>query len=140
VTPNLREAEVLVGGPIRTLAGQHAAARTLGALGCGAVVVKGGHPVADAPDEAVDVVWDGRVTYELRARRVRTGNNHGTGCTFAAAVASALARGADATTAIHTAKAYVSRSVSGGSAWRLGSGHGPLDHFGWTALSDQTVR
>jgi len=130
-TPNLREAEVLLDGPIRTLADQHAAAAALGALGPGAVVVKGGHAVADAPGEAVDVVWDGAATYELRVPRVDTGNNHGTGCTFAAAAAATLARGADVGAACRAAKEYVSRAVAGGATWHLGAGHGPLDHFGW---------
>jgi hydroxymethylpyrimidine/phosphomethylpyrimidine kinase len=133
VTPNVHEAQVLLGTPIRTLADQHAAARALGALGCGAVVVKGGHPVAGTAEEAVDVVWDGTDTYELRAPRVDTANNHGTGCTFSAAVTAALARGAGLREALDTAKAYVSRGLHGGASWRLGQGHGPLDHFGWTA-------
>ncbi|HEU4426165.1 MAG TPA: bifunctional hydroxymethylpyrimidine kinase/phosphomethylpyrimidine kinase [Pilimelia sp.] len=131
-TPNLREAEVLLDGPIRTLADQHAAAAAIGALGPRAVVVKGGHPVADAAEDAVDVVWDGGSTYELRGPRVATANNHGTGCTFAAAAAATLARGADVRAACQAAKEYVSRAVTGGAAWRLGGGHGPLDHFGWT--------
>ena len=131
VTPNVREAEVLLGTPIRTLDEQHAAARALGALGPAAVVVKGGHAVADSADEAVDVVWDGTSTYELRRPRVPTSNDHGTGCTFAAAVAAALARGAEPREALEGAKAFVSRAVAGGSTWRLGGGHGPLDHFGW---------
>jgi hydroxymethylpyrimidine/phosphomethylpyrimidine kinase len=141
LTPNLREAQVLLGTEIRTLAEQHAAARALGALGCAAVVVKGGHPVADAAGQAVDVVWDGTATYELRAPWVDTANNHGTGCTFSAAVTAALARGAGLRDALDTAKAYVSRSVSGGASWRLGHGHGPLDHFGWTSpvCSDRTA-
>jgi len=132
-TPNLREAEVLLGTTIRSLADQHAAAAALGALGPGAVVVKGGHAVADAAGEAVDVVWDGGSTYELRAPRVRTDNNHGSGCTFAAAVAAGLARGADVRTACQAAKEYVTRAVTGGARWRLGGGHGPLDHLGWAA-------
>ena len=131
VTPNRREAEVLLGTPIRTLAEQHEAARALGRLGRGAVVVKGGHPVADAVAEAVDVVWDGATTYELRAARVDTVNNHGTGCTFAAAIAAALATGVDLRAALETAKGYVTRAVAGGGTWRLGAGNGPLDHFGW---------
>jgi len=131
VTPNRREAEVLLGQPIRTLADQHGAARALGRFGARAAVVKGGHPVADAGAEAVDVVWDGATTYELRAQRVDTANNHGTGCTFAAAIAASLATGADLRTALEAAKAYVSRAVAGGAGWRLGAGNGPLDHFHW---------
>jgi hydroxymethylpyrimidine/phosphomethylpyrimidine kinase len=131
VTPNRREAEVLLGAPIRTLADQHAAARALGRLGARAAVVKGGHPVADATGHAVDVVWDGDTTYELRSPWVDTANNHGTGCTFAAAIAASLATGADLRTALSAAKTYVSWAVAGGAGWRLGAGNGPLDHFGW---------
>jgi hydroxymethylpyrimidine/phosphomethylpyrimidine kinase len=133
LTPNLREAEVLLAAPIRSLAQQRNAARALGALGPSTVVVKGGHPVADSAEDAVDIVWDGTSTYELRAPRVDTPNNHGTGCTFSAAVAAALARGAAVHDALKAAKAYVSRGVAGGATWRLGQGHGPLDHFGWSA-------
>ena len=133
VTPNLREAEVLLGSPIRTLADQREAARTLGELGPGAVVVKGGHAVADQPAQAVDVLWDGTSISELRAPRIDTLNNHGTGCTFASATAAALAAGHDVRAAVSLAKDFVSRAVQGGSAWRLGGGHGPLDHFFTTA-------
>jgi hydroxymethylpyrimidine/phosphomethylpyrimidine kinase len=132
-TPNVPEAELLLGTSIRTLADQHSAARALGALGVRTVVVKGGHAVTDSADEAIDVVWDGTVAYELRAPRVRTPNTHGTGCTFAAYAAAALARGANVRDALDAAKAYVSRAVAGGASWRLGTGHGPLDHFGWAA-------
>jgi hydroxymethylpyrimidine/phosphomethylpyrimidine kinase len=127
-TPNLWEAEVLLGRSIRTLADQHAAARALGELGP-AVVVKGGHAVRDTPDEAVDVVWDGTTTYELRSPRVDTANNHGSGCTFASATAAGLASGADLPTALRAAKDFVGRAIAGGAAWRLGQGHGPLNHF-----------
>ena len=128
-TPNLHEAEILLGQPIRTLSEQHEAARALGDLGPRTVVVKGGHAVAGAEDEAVDVVWDGVATYELRAERVDTGNNHGSGCTFASAIAAGLARGMDVPTALQAAKTYVRRAMAGGADWRLGRGHGPLNHF-----------
>ncbi|HZJ06216.1 MAG TPA: bifunctional hydroxymethylpyrimidine kinase/phosphomethylpyrimidine kinase [Nocardioidaceae bacterium] len=129
LTPNLREAEVLLDTPIRTLAEQREAACALGALGPAIVVIKGGHPVSDRSDEAVDVVWDGTSTYDLSAPRVDTVNNHGTGCTFAAAAAAALAGGAEMAQALQKAKAYVSLTLTGAASWRLGHGHGPLDHF-----------
>lgn len=132
VTPNRREAEALLGTPIRTLADQRAAARALADLGPRTVVVKGGHPVDDAGGHAIDVVWDGERAYELRSVFVDTANNHGTGCTFAAAIAAELAKGTDLVFALSAAKAYVRRAVAGGAAWRLGAGNGPLDHFGWT--------
>lgn len=133
VTPNVREAEVLLDSPIRTLADQREAARALGALGPAVVVVKGGHAVSDSAVEAVDVVWDGQSIEELRGPRVPTANNHGSGCTFASAIASGLARGAQVRDALAEAKAYVSRAVRGGASWSLGQGHGPLDHFGWSS-------
>ena len=133
LTPNRREAEVLLGAPIRTLADQREAARALGALGAAAVVVKGGHAVSDARGRAVDVLWDGSSLLELPAPWIDTPNNHGTGCSFAAATAAALARGSGVREAVEAAKAFVHRAVTGGAGWRLGGGHGPLDHFGWAA-------
>jgi len=133
LTPNLLEAQVLLGATIGTLQEQGEAARALGQLGPRMVIVTGGHPTTDTGDEAVDVVWDGHRLRELRAMRVRTANTHGTGCTFAAAIAAGLALGADVGAAVDRAKAYVLRSLAGGASWRLGGGHGPLDHFGWTA-------
>lgn len=129
LTPNLREAEVLLGTPIRSIAEQREAARALGALGPAVVVVKGGDSVSDSSDQAVDVVWDGTSTYDLSAPRVDTVNNHGTGCTFAAAAAAAMATGAEPGEALQRAKDYVSLALSRGASLKLGHGHGPLDHF-----------
>jgi hydroxymethylpyrimidine/phosphomethylpyrimidine kinase len=134
LTPNLMEAEVLLGRRIRTLVDQHEAAHALGQFGPATVVVKGGHAVTDSAGQAVDVVWDGSATYELRSPRVDTPNNHGTGCSFAAAIAAALAGGATVRVAISRAKAFVHRGVSGAATWRLGQGHGPIDHFGWAEM------
>jgi hydroxymethylpyrimidine/phosphomethylpyrimidine kinase len=132
ITPNMWEAEVLLGRTIRTRDDQHRAARDLGRYGPAAVVVKGGHRLDDAGAEAVDVVWDGATTYELRSPWIDTRNNHGTGCSFAAATAAHLARGADLRTALASAKTFVTEAVAGAAGWRLGGGHGPLDHFGWS--------
>ncbi|MCW2723508.1 MAG: phosphomethylpyrimidine kinase [Frankiales bacterium] len=132
VTPNLLEAQALLGRTIRTLADQHAAARALGELGPATVVLKGGHEVSDSGTAAVDVVWDGATTYQLESRRITTTNNHGTGCTLASAIAAGLARGLDTDAAIRAAKDYVTRAIAGSVGWQLGGGYGPLDHFGWT--------
>jgi hydroxymethylpyrimidine/phosphomethylpyrimidine kinase len=136
LTPNVSEAEVLLGGSIRTLAEQREAARALGELGAANVVVKGGHGVADTPGEAVDVLWDGDSVHELRTPRIDTGNNHGTGCTFSAAIAAALAGGSDVPAAIGIGKEFVTRALRAGAQWRLGGGHGPLDHFAGTTRLD----
>ncbi len=129
LTPNLREAEVLLGAPIRSLAEQREAARALGALGPAIVVVKGGHRVSDSADRAVDVIWDGTSVRDLSGPRVDTVNNHGTGCTFAAAATAGMAAGAAPTEALEAAKDYVFQALTRGASWRLGDGHGPLDHF-----------
>ncbi|UOY02469.1 bifunctional hydroxymethylpyrimidine kinase/phosphomethylpyrimidine kinase [Blastococcus sp. PRF04-17] len=129
ITPNLREAEVLLDTSIRTLAEQREAARALGALGPTTVVVKGGHAVGDVADHATDVIWDSGKVYELRGPRIATLNNHGTGCTFAAAVAAALAAGSSIPDALTHAKTFTFGAITAGAAWRLGHGHGPLNHF-----------
>lgn len=126
VTPNLREAGVLIGEELRTLDDMRAAARRLGETGARAVIVKGGHLEGD---EAVDVLWDGSDLVELHAERVDTANVHGTGCTFASAVAAGLASGLDVHEAAERAKRYVTRALRAGSAWKLGKGHGPVQHF-----------
>lgn len=131
-TPNLREAEVLLGRRITTLDEQRTAAEELAVLGPQVIVVKGGHEVRDTPGEAVDVVAAGGQLTELRAPRIPTANNHGSGCSFASAVAAGLARGMSTMDAVAAAKEFVRKAVRGGAGWSLGKGHGPLDHFGWT--------
>lgn len=135
VTPNLREAAVLVGRDLHTSEDMELAAREIHAAGTHVVVIKGGHRPGK---DAADVVWDGeRITW-LRRPWVATENNHGTGCSFASATAAGLALGKSADEAIRDAKDFVTRAVAGGAKWRLGAGHGPLDHFGWdrTAAHD----
>jgi hydroxymethylpyrimidine/phosphomethylpyrimidine kinase len=135
-TPNSREAAVLVArgagltaptAPIEGEEGERDAARALLATGARWVVVKGGDQ--DGAD-AVDVVTGRNAApVALAAPRLDTANNHGTGCSFASAVAAGLARGDDAPTAITRAKAYVHAALARGSDWRLGGGHGPIDHL-----------
>ena len=126
VTPNLREASVLVGSPLDTVADMGEAARELARSGAGAVMVKGGHLDADV---AVDVVWDGTRLHELGGPRVATGNNHGTGCSLASAIAAGLARDGELLAVIAAAKEYVRRGLEAAQGWQLGGGHGPIDHF-----------
>ena len=129
VTPNLPEAEVLLGGAaIRDLAAMHAAAVRLHALGPRWVLLKGGHLEGEA--QSVDVLYGGPgCAYELRAPRVATRNTHGTGCTLGSAVAAHLARGHSAPRAARLAKEYVHGALAASAALALGSGpHGPLHH------------
>ncbi len=133
-TPNLREAAVLgetTAEALGTVEARLAVARRIRERGARYVVVKGGHLTESADDVVVGP--DGESV--LRGTRVPTGNDHGTGCSLSAAVAANLARGASVPSAIEEAKAFVARALAGAAAWRLGSGHGPLDHFGWSTPS-----
>ena len=129
-TPNTREAAALLGAPVATAADAAEAARRFGGLGPDWVVVKGGH--VDDPDDAVDVVYEaatGTVT-ELRRPRVATCNDHGTGCTFAAATAALLAGGTPVPEALERAKQFVYEGLVDSAGWVLGGGHGPVSKFG----------
>jgi hydroxymethylpyrimidine/phosphomethylpyrimidine kinase len=123
VTPNLPEAESLLGGPVRTLAQMREAARALRAMGPRAVVVKGGHLEGDA----VDVFWDGERMEDLSAPRIATKNTHGTGCTYSAAIAARLALGDPLLDAVRGAKAYLTEAIR--RSYSVGRGHGPVDHL-----------
>lgn len=125
VTPNIPEAEALVGGSIRSAKEMAEAARRIFDLGPRAVLLKGGH--LDSEAEAVDVFYDGRQVYEFRAERIRTRNTHGTGCTYSAAITAYLARGEGLLDAVRKAKEYVTAAIQHG--FSLGRGHGPLNHF-----------
>ncbi|HEV7500126.1 MAG TPA: bifunctional hydroxymethylpyrimidine kinase/phosphomethylpyrimidine kinase [Vicinamibacteria bacterium] len=123
VTPNLPEAEALLGRPVRTVAHMREAARALHALGPRAVVVKGGHLEGDA----VDVFFDGDRLEELPAVRIATAHTHGTGCTYSAAIAARLALGNTLFEAVRGAKDYLTEAIR--RSYPVGRGHGPVDHL-----------
>ena len=123
LTPNLPETSALLGREVRTLPEMKDAARALVARGLRAVVVKGGHLEGDA----VDVFFDGARLEELPAPRIDTANTHGTGCTYAAAIASRLALGDELLTAVRGAKAYLTEAIR--RSYAVGHGHGPVDHL-----------
>ena len=123
VTPNLPEAAVLVGRSVDSLEDARQAARDIVAIGAQVVVVKGGHLEGDA----VDVFYDGRELREFTAPRLDTTSTHGTGCTFASAIAAGLARGMALEYAVGGAKEYVTEAIR--RAFPMGGGHGPLSHF-----------
>lgn len=123
VTPNIPEAEVLVGYTIASDADVQRAARDIVTLGPKAVVVKGGHR---SGARATDVLFDGRQVHAFSAERVETPNTHGTGCTFSAAIAARLASGDDLVTAVGRAKHYLTQAIR--QAPSIGHGHGPVGH------------
>lgn len=125
VTPNWPEAAALTGVEDDSPAGMERAARLLVDAGTGAALVKGGH-VGDA--EVTDVFWNGRTVGVLRGRRVPTRHTHGTGCTLSAAIAAGLALGRSLPEAVRAAVEWVREAIAGAPG--LGTGHGPINHFG----------
>jgi hydroxymethylpyrimidine/phosphomethylpyrimidine kinase len=123
LTPNLPEAEILCGRAIGTVDAMKSAAETLLRLGCGAVLLKGGHLPGDTLTDVLATAAGFR-TWE--SRRIDTRHTHGTGCTLASAIAVGLAQGLSVEDAVDRAREYVMRAILGAPG--LGRGHGPLDH------------
>lgn len=124
VTPNIYEAEALIGEPIRDIEDMNAAAKKILDLGAKKVVVKGGHLTGAS---ATDVLYDGREYKHLQSRRVPTKNTHGTGCTFSSAIAAYLALGMPFFEAASRAKTYISGAIE--NSLDIGKGYGPTHHF-----------
>ena len=122
VTPNIAEAEILSGIPIKDHAAMEAAARKIVERGARAVVVKGGHM-----EKAIDVLFDGEEVLRFGGDHLKSENTHGSGCTFASAIAAQLACGRPLREAVLLAKAYVTKAIEKG--YSIGKGPGPLDHF-----------
>jgi hydroxymethylpyrimidine/phosphomethylpyrimidine kinase len=123
VTPNIPEAEALTGTTIESDDDVREAARRIVSMGARTVVVKGGH--REGP--AADVLYDGSEFQVFTAPRINTVNTHGTGCTFASAIAAGLAQGKAVEDAVGQAKDYVTEAIR--TSFPIGQGHGPLNHF-----------
>jgi hydroxymethylpyrimidine/phosphomethylpyrimidine kinase len=128
VTPNLPEAAVLSGHAVVTLHDAREAARRIHDLGARAVVVKGGHGHGE---RLTDLLFDGHHFTEYETDRIETRHTHGTGCTFASAIASNLALGHPLPESVARAQRYVAGAIRHGLA--VGHGHGTLDHF-WQSV------
>jgi hydroxymethylpyrimidine/phosphomethylpyrimidine kinase len=126
VTPNHHEAEVLTGVEIASVQDARQAAEVIQQMGARYVVVKGGH--LPAAEDAVDVLYDGGSYTEVRVPRITTKNTHGTGCTFASAVAAELAKGHAMEDALRRAKSYLTAALQAADGLGVGEGHGPLNH------------
>jgi hydroxymethylpyrimidine/phosphomethylpyrimidine kinase len=121
VTPNLMEASVLTGWKVRSIEEMKKAARRICEMGSKHVVVKGGH----LRGRAIDVLYDGERYEEIEGPRIETKNTHGTGCTFASAIATFLARGDRVSEAVKKAKVFITLAIQSGLA--LGKGVGPTN-------------
>ena len=124
VTPNIHEAELLAKLRIRTLPEARQACKTIHQLGCQHVLLKGGHLLENP---AMDLLYDGRFFKMYPGEFIESSNTHGTGCTYASAIAANLARGLALTEAIDVAKRYITSAIRHGLA--IGHGHGPTNHF-----------
>ena len=127
LTPNLPEAAALLGEPVASSeAAIESQGRRLLALGCPAVLIKGGHGQGS---ESIDYLVRESGAIALAAPRVATQNTHGTGCSLSSAIAAGLARGEDLETAVRGAKAFVSAAITASDRFSVGHGHGPIHHF-----------
>jgi len=127
ITPNLPEAACLLADAV---AGREAdiarQGKALRALGCEAVLIKGGHATGA---DSIDYLFTSGGTERFSAPRIATRNTHGTGCTLASAIAAGLARGLDLSTAVRRAKDYVTAAIAAADRLAVGRGNGPLHHF-----------
>jgi len=127
ITPNLPEAAALLDEPFATSeAAIESQGEKLLALGCPAVLIKGGHGEGS---ESIDYLVRANGSVALSAPRVATQNTHGTGCSLSSAIAAELAKGAELETAVRNAKSFVSAAIASADRFTVGHGHGPIHHF-----------
>jgi hydroxymethylpyrimidine kinase/phosphomethylpyrimidine kinase/thiamine-phosphate diphosphorylase len=128
ITPNIPEAEILLGEAINEQGDLPAAARRLAEQYGVSVLLKAGHLVND---ELIDIFYNHETEeiVELSARRIDTRNTHGTGCTLSSAFAAQLAKGLSLTDAARAAKHYINQAIIHGAHHEIGHGHGPVAHF-----------
>ena len=128
VTPNLPEAEILIG---RKITGEHefkAVAEELADSYGVSVLLKAGHLKEETLTDYFYNSEDKTLTL-MPSKRVCTNNTHGTGCTLSSALAAALAKGEDLTSAAKSAKKYIEQAIISGAEYEIGNGHGPVNHF-----------
>ena len=129
ITPNIPEAEILLGETIDRQSRLPDAARRLSDKCAGvSVLLKAGH-LTD--NRLTDIFFNAETgdTIRLESERLNTVNTHGTGCTLSSALASHLAKGLSLTDAAIAAKNYVAAAIEAGAAYEIGHGHGPVHHF-----------
>jgi len=137
ITPNIPEAEAILGVAIKSTSDARLAAQRLKDMGPEWVVVKGGH-LQDQSEDSVDIAFNGEELIELCARRYATVNTHGTGCTYSAAIAAYLALGLEVPDALRAAKDYITWAVA--NSLSLGHGCGPTNHFYFRRSAGEAAR
>ena len=128
ITPNIPEAEILLGRKLTIDDDLSEAARQLSQGGCVSVFLKAGHLDTST---LTDILYDASTgtIHKMESLKVDTVNTHGTGCTLSSAIAAYLAKGYPLPQACRQAKEYISQAIISGSAYRIGHGHGPVNHF-----------
>lgn len=127
VTPNLPEAARMLGAhTAMDLEEMVSQCKALMAFGAKAVLLKGGHSTGQT---CTDLLWSDAPPLPLEATRINTRNTHGTGCTYSAAIAAELAKGALLAEAVSTAHGYLHRAIVASDRLSIGAGHGPVHHF-----------
>ncbi len=127
ITPNLPEAAALLDEPVAVSeAAIESQGKRLLALGCPAVLIKGGHGQGT---ESTDYLVSGDGIIALAAPRIATSNTHGTGCSLSSAIAAGLAKGEGMETAVRNAKVWISAAIAAADRLGVGHGHGPIHHF-----------
>jgi hydroxymethylpyrimidine/phosphomethylpyrimidine kinase len=131
VTPNVPEAEALSGTRIRSMTDAHEAARRIHDMGAGGVIITGGH-AHERREVVVDLLYDGHEMHEFPTPRIDAPGTHGTGCTYASAIAAALALGIALTDAARDAQQFVAGALR--ARLHAGRGRPVLNHF-WAIRS-----
>jgi hydroxymethylpyrimidine/phosphomethylpyrimidine kinase len=127
ITPNLAEAAALLDEPVASSEAAIASqGKRLLALGCPAVLIKGGHGQGR---ESIDYLFRAIGTIALPAPRIATKNTHGTGCSLSSAIAAFLAKGEALESAVRNAKAFITAAIAAADRLNVGHGHGPIHHF-----------
>ncbi len=128
ITPNIPEAEILLGKKIRSQSDLPHVIKDLSFGDKVSVLLKAGHLTEE---DLIDVFYNAETgeTIELKSKRIYTKNTHGTGCTFSSAIAAFLAHGLPLNDAIKQAKDYMTKAIMTGSEYEIGKGHGPVHHF-----------
>jgi hydroxymethylpyrimidine/phosphomethylpyrimidine kinase len=128
ITPNIPEAEILLGEKIEKQADLRYFVKNLSCGGKVSVLLKAGHLTGEV---LTDVFYNAETdeVIELSSKRVQTQNTHGTGCTFSSAIASFLAQGLPLNDAVRQGKDYINQAIINGASYEIGKGHGPVHHF-----------
>jgi hydroxymethylpyrimidine/phosphomethylpyrimidine kinase len=128
VTPNIPEASVLCGRPLKNWRDIESAAQILAQHGSRSILIKGGHGDENNSTDLLFLAPENRFV-RLTADRIETNNNHGTGCTLSSAIASYMAKGMNIEEAVQKAKTFMNQAIAAGATYKLGHGHGPVHHF-----------